>query len=68
MFPDVGSKPLLNYDLLTRNHILFDLVYNPELTAFLKEGESRGCSVFGGLTMLHSQAERSWEIWNDPDL
>jgi len=68
MFPDVDSRPDLNYDLLNSKHILFDLVYNPGLTSFLKEGEKRGCTILGGLRMLHSQAERSWEIWNDPDL
>jgi shikimate dehydrogenase len=68
MFPDVDGKPDINYDLLNSKHILFDLVYNPELTSFLKEGEKRGCTILGGLRMLHSQAERSWEIWNDPGL
>jgi shikimate dehydrogenase len=68
MYPDVESKPGINYNLLKSRHILFDLVYNPERTAFLKEGKDRGCTILGGLTMLHSQAERSWQIWNDPDL
>ncbi len=65
MFPDIEGKPDIHYDLLTRDHILFDLVYNPEKTAFLKAGEERGCRTLNGLKMLHSQAERSWEIWND---
>jgi shikimate dehydrogenase len=68
MFPDTDSKPDLNYDLLNKNHILFDLVYNPERTAFLKMGEEKGCIVIGGMKMLHSQAEKAWEIWNDPAL
>ena len=65
MFPDIESKPDLDYQMLNKNHILFDLVYNPEKTSFLKAGEDRGCTVIGGLKMLHSQAERSWDIWND---
>jgi len=66
MFPDVQTRPDLNYDLLNEKHVLFDLVYNPEITSFLKMGQERGCRIITGLKMLHSQAERSWEIWNDP--
>jgi shikimate dehydrogenase len=68
MFPNVDGKPEINYNLLNKNHILFDLVYNPEVTAFLKEGINHGCRTISGLKMLHSQAERSWEIWNDDTL
>ncbi len=65
MFPDVDSRPPVNYGLLNKKHILFDLVYNPEITLFLRSGRERGCTIIPGLKMLHSQAERSWEIWND---
>lgn len=68
MYPDVYSKPDLDYDLLNEKHILFDLVYNPEITLFLQMGKERGCKIITGIKMLHSQAERSWEIWNDPEL
>jgi shikimate dehydrogenase len=68
MFPGVDSKPDLNYNCLTTSHILFDLVYNPALTTFLKNGKERGCKIIGGLEMLYLQAEKSWEIWNDPDI
>jgi len=68
MYPDTDSKPDLNYDLLGSRHILFDLVYNPELTSFLKMGKERGCTTLPGITMLYSQAEKSWEIWNDDSL
>jgi len=64
MYPETESKPDIAYNLLGHNHILFDLVYNPEITAFLKMGQGRGCTVLSGLKMLYSQAERSWEIWN----
>jgi shikimate dehydrogenase len=64
MFPDIDSKPPIDYSCLTKNHILFDLVYNPELTSFLKMGTDRGCIALSGLKMLHSQAEKAWEIWN----
>lgn len=68
MFPDTDKRPDIDFDSLDKNHILFDLVYNPEITAFLAEGEKRGCRIITGLKMLHSQAERSWEIWNDNSL
>jgi shikimate dehydrogenase len=68
MFPAKDGKPELNYDLLTSRQILFDLVYNPEITAFLESGLKRGCTIITGLKMLHSQAEKSWEIWNDDNL
>jgi shikimate dehydrogenase len=68
MFPDTGSMPDIDYTRLTRNHILFDLVYNPEITSFLRMGMARGCRVLSGLKMLHSQAEKSWEIWNSDNL
>jgi shikimate dehydrogenase len=65
MFPNVQSKPDFDYNRLNKNHVLFDLVYNPELTAFLRMGAERGCTILSGLKMLHSQAEKSWEIWNN---
>jgi shikimate dehydrogenase len=65
MFPDIETKPDINYEHLTDKHILFDLVYNPELTSFLKMGKERGCITISGIKMLWAQAERSWEIWND---
>ena len=68
MFPDIQSRPDINYDWLTPDHILFDLVYNPEFTSFLKAGSERGCTAISGIKMLHSQAERAWEIWNDENL
>jgi shikimate dehydrogenase len=68
MFPDTETRPEIKYDLLNENHILFDLVYNPELTLFLRSGMTMGCSVISGLIMLHSQAERAWQIWNDDNL
>jgi len=68
MHPDIASKPPIDYNSLTRRHVMFDLVYNPEITAFLNEGRMKGCTILTGLTMLFSQAERSWQIWNNPEL
>ncbi|MCX6333583.1 MAG: shikimate dehydrogenase [Bacteroidia bacterium] len=68
MFPDLDSKPDLDYSLLSSKHILFDLVYNPEMTAFLKIGKERGCKIITGMKMFRSQADSSWEIWNENEL
>jgi len=68
MHPSVGTYPAIPYNHLTKDHLLYDLVYNPEMTGFLRKGEERGCTLIGGLKMLHSQAERSWRIWNDDSL
>ncbi len=68
MFPDIDSRPDINYRWLNKNVILFDLVYNPELTSFLKMGAEQGCTVINGLKMLHSQAEKSWKIWTDNNI
>lgn len=65
MFPDIENKPDLDYSALTQDHVLFDLVYNPEMTSFLKMGADKGCITLSGLKMLHSQAEKAWEIWNE---
>jgi len=65
MFPDTRSYPPIDYGSLTEEHVLFDLVYNPEMTSFLKKGKDMGCTVVSGLRMLHSQADKAWEIWNN---
>ena len=64
MFPDVESSPAIPYEAIHKDHLLFDLVYNPERTQFLKKGEERGAAVVNGYDMLVYQAEASWEIWN----
>ena len=64
MYPKVAEAPPLPYHLLTRRHFLFDLVYNPEKTLFLKKGEEQGAAIQNGYDMLVYQAEDSWRIWN----
>jgi len=63
-WPDVDSAAEIPYKLITSEHFLYDLVYNPEKTLFLKQGEDRGDSIKNGHDMLKLQAEKSWEIWN----
>jgi len=63
-FPNIKEMPAIPYDVLTDKHLLFDLIYNPEKTAFLKAGEERGATIKNGHEMLALQAEKSWEIWS----
>jgi shikimate dehydrogenase len=63
-FPDVDNCPGIPYDFLSSSHILFDLIYNPAETVFLRKGREKGATTINGLRMLHLQAEKSWEIWN----
>lgn len=64
MFPNVETCPPIDYSGLGKGHYLYDLVYNPEKTTFLANGEARGCRIINGLDMLHRQAEAAWNIWN----
>ena len=63
MFPKTDTLPVLPYQHLTADHILYDLIYNPEETRFLKEGRRVGALTKNGLEMLQLQAEAAWEIW-----
>ncbi|MEM6299265.1 MAG: shikimate dehydrogenase [Bacteroidota bacterium] len=63
MYPKVENAPPLDYENLTKDHFLFDLVYNPEETRFLRYGSDVGATTQNGLPMLHGQAEAAWEIW-----
>ncbi len=64
MFPNVDKSPDLPYEAINSNHYLFDLVYNPLETKFMKLGKERGAKVKNGLEMLELQADKAWEIWN----
>ena len=63
-YPKEDEAPDIAYDLLGEKHYLFDLVYNPSLTKFLAEGQSRGARIQNGYPMLEIQAEANWENWN----
>lgn len=63
-FPHIALKPNFPYRFLNESHLLYDLVYNPKMTSFLKEGKSRGTQIKNGLEMLELQAEASWHLWN----
>jgi len=64
MYPDIDSAPPIPYQFLGPRHYLFDLIYNPDKTSFLKRGEEQGATIKNGLEMLELQAEESWRIWN----
>ncbi|MDQ6814339.1 MAG: shikimate dehydrogenase [Bacteroidota bacterium] len=65
MFPDLNNFPDLPYQFLTSKHYLFDLVYNPAATMFLRKGAEMGAITKNGADMLIIQAEESWKIWNE---
>lgn len=63
MYPEMDAAPPIPYEALSAQHFLFDLIYNPEETLFLKEGKRRGASIANGYVMLVVQAEYSWLLW-----
>lgn len=63
-YPKVNECPNIPYISISNKHLLFDLVYNPPLSTFLKKGELQGATVCNGEKMLMYQAEKSWSIWN----
>ena len=64
MYPNVDSAPDIPYNLLTDKHLLYDLLYNPDVTLFMQRGKAQGATVKNGLEMLLLQAFHAWAIWN----
>jgi len=63
MYPDINTYPNIPYHALSSIHLIYDLVYNPEETIFIKKAKEKNCLVINGLEMLINQANISWEIW-----
>tara|TARA_B100000282_G_scaffold272401_1_gene227683 strand:+ start:273 stop:1010 length:738 start_codon:yes stop_codon:yes gene_type:complete len=63
-FPNINKCPNIPYKHLTKEHVLYDLVYNPIESLFLRRGRELGCKTKNGLEMLEIQANESWRIWN----
>ena len=63
-FPNLNEAPPIPYEYLNTNHLIFDLIYNPSETLFMKKGKQQGSKVINGYQMLVYQAEKSWELWN----
>ena len=68
MFPNINSYPDIPYQYLTGEHLLYDLLYNPNETLFMKKGKEQGATVKNGLEMLLLQAFVSWDIWQGINL
>ncbi len=64
-FPGVDAFPHIPYEHIDKSHVMYDLIYNPPQTAFLKLGAAQGATIINGLKMLELQAEASWSLWND---
>lgn len=65
MHPASHEAPQIPYEFITDLHIAYDLIYLPEETLFIKQSKEKGATIKNGLEMLHLQAQKSWEIWND---
>ena len=63
--PEIHLSPNIPYQFLSGKHLLFDLIYNPEISTFLAKGKQQGASIKNGFEMLEMQAEESWRIWNE---
>lgn len=68
MYPNTNNSPINDFSSLTPKHLCYDLVYNPEESLFLEKSAQQGAITKNGLEMLYLQAEKSWEIWNNPNL
>jgi len=66
-FPNINQCPNIPYDGISNKHLLYDLVYNPEETKFLKLGKKQGAQTLNGIKMLEFQAEKAWRIWNSTE-
>lgn len=64
-FPHSDECPDIPYQFLTEKHILFDVVYNPSETLFMKKGKQQGVQAFNGEGMLIGQAKAAWKIWTE---
>ena len=64
MVPDTESYPPIPYEFISAQHLLFDCIYNPEETVFLKKGRAQGATIQNGMEMLTGQEKAAWMIWN----
>jgi len=65
MSPNTNACPPIDYELITSQHYVYDLIYNPARTLFIQKAEMHGATVKNGLEMLQIQAEKAWAIWNN---
>jgi shikimate dehydrogenase len=67
MHPNTDASPPIPYQFITSNHLLYDLIYNPQETLFLKNGKANGAVIKNGLEMLELQALAAWDWWHNTD-
>jgi len=67
MFPNNNDVPNIDFQKIGNQHLLFDLIYNPEKTLFLEKGEQNGATIKNGYQMLCIQADEAWNIWNETE-
>ena len=65
MYPHVDECPPLPYEAMDTHTLLYDLIYNPDETLFMKKGKEHGATVKNGLEMLLLQAFASWDFWHE---
>ena len=63
MYPHTDECPDIPYQYLTPNHLLYDLLYNPDVTLFMKKGEEKGATTKNGLETLLLQSFTAWDLW-----
>lgn len=63
-FPEINQIPQIPISLITKRHIVYDLIYNPSKSLLLKKSEENGATIINGYQMLENQAMESWKIWN----
>lgn len=68
MWPETDTAPDIPYDAIGPGHVIFDAVYNPDPTLFLKKCQEQSADIISGIGMLHGQAIASWKIWNEKPL
>jgi shikimate dehydrogenase len=64
MYPSIDAMPSIPTQYITPQHLIMDLIYNPEATMLLQHAKQQGAIVLNGLSMLHHQAEEAWKIWH----
>ncbi len=65
MYPETDACPPIPYEAVGKGHILYDCIYNPEETLFLRKGRELGARTQNGMQMLELQAQAAWEEWNN---
>ena len=63
-FPNINEVLKFPFEAITNQHLIIDLIYNPEYTEFIKKASEKNAKTVNGYYMLEQQAEKAWEIWN----